>query len=61
MRQQPQQQAQPPPSKASTNFPPKFDSGLKVGEGTYGLVYLANSKETRKRFALKHFKEGRVS
>ena len=26
-----------------------------------GWVYLANSKETRKRFALKHFKDGRVS
>ena len=63
MRQQqnvPQQQPNQQPTKAATKFPPKFDPGEKVGEGTYGWVYLANSKETRKRFALKHFKDGRV-
>ena len=55
------QQLSPPTAKGATKFPPLFDRGEKVGEGTYGWVYLANSKETRKRFALKHFKDGRVS
>lgn len=41
-------------------FPPKFEKGEKIGEGTYGWVYLSYSKETRKRIALKHFKDGRV-
>ena len=47
---------QPP----KVTFPPRFHPGIKIGEGTYGLVYLATSKETGKRFALKQIKEGRV-
>mmetsp|Transcript_25620 Transcript_25620/g.55802 ORF Transcript_25620/g.55802 Transcript_25620/m.55802 type:complete len:460 (+) Transcript_25620:120-1499(+) len=40
-------------------FPPKFDKGEKIGEGTYGWVYHARSKETGGRFAVKQFKGGR--
>ncbi|KAG1659780.1 hypothetical protein FOA52_015881 [Chlamydomonas sp. UWO 241] len=40
-------------------FPPKFEKGEKIGEGTYGLVYHARSKENGGRFALKQFKSQR--
>mmetsp|Transcript_33156 Transcript_33156/g.98697 ORF Transcript_33156/g.98697 Transcript_33156/m.98697 type:complete len:438 (+) Transcript_33156:148-1461(+) len=46
-----------PPSKFK--FPPKFEKGEKIGEGTYGLVYHARSKESGGRFALKQFKSQR--
>jgi cyclin-dependent kinase 8/11 len=46
-----------PPSKFK--FPPKFEKGEKIGEGTYGWVYHARSKDTGFRFALKQFKGGR--
>jgi cyclin-dependent kinase 8/11 len=54
-----------PAPRTNYKFPPKFEKGEKVGEGTYGLVYLATSKgsagtrDSKKRYALKHFKEGR--
>ena len=41
-------------------FPTKFEKGEKIGEGTYGWVYHACSKENGCRFALKQFKGGRV-
>ncbi|GLC42234.1 hypothetical protein PLESTB_000645700 [Pleodorina starrii] len=37
----------------------KFEKGDKIGEGTYGLVYHARSKETGGRYAIKQFKGGR--
>ena len=57
---QQQQQAAAGASGRTFKFPPRFEKGEKIGEGTYGWVYLSYSKETRKRIALKHFKDGRV-
>lgn len=38
-----------------------YDLLGKIGEGTYGVVYLATSKQDKKRvFAIKKFKTGRV-
>ena len=40
----------------------QFDLLGKIGEGTYGVVYLAASKDGGKRlYAIKKFKTGRVS
>jgi serine/threonine protein kinase len=40
----------------------RYDLLGKIGEGTYGVVYLATSKQDKKRvFAIKKFKTGRVS
>jgi hypothetical protein len=39
----------------------RYDLLGKIGEGTYGVVYLATSKQDKKRvFAIKKFKTGRV-
>ncbi len=40
----------------------KYDLLGRIGEGTYGVVYLATSKTGDKRlYAIKTFKTGRVS
>jgi serine/threonine protein kinase len=38
----------------------KFEKGEKIGEGTYGWVYHARSKDNGNRYAIKQFKSGRV-
>jgi serine/threonine protein kinase len=39
-----------------------YDLLGKIGEGTYGIVYLATAKHDKKQlFAIKKFKTGRVS
>jgi hypothetical protein len=39
-----------------------YDVKGKVGEGTYGLVYLANTRDPkRKLIAIKTFKPGKVA
>jgi serine/threonine protein kinase len=39
----------------------RYDLLGKIGEGTYGVVYLATSKQDKKRvYAIKKFKTGRV-
>ncbi|MEW5302446.1 MAG: hypothetical protein WDW36_005232 [Sanguina aurantia] len=43
----------------SGNVWAKFDQGDKIGEGTFGLVFHARSKEDGGRFAVKQFKSGR--
>ncbi|KAL6754075.1 kinase-like domain-containing protein [Haematococcus lacustris] len=36
-----------------------YERGKKIGEGTYGWVYLAHNKETGRALAIKKIKEGR--
>uniref|UniRef100_A0A7S0RU18 Cyclin-dependent kinase 8 n=1 Tax=Chlamydomonas leiostraca TaxID=1034604 RepID=A0A7S0RU18_9CHLO len=36
-----------------------YEKGEKIGEGTYGWVYHARSKENGRRYAIKQFKQGR--
>jgi serine/threonine protein kinase len=39
----------------------RYDLLGKIGEGTYGVVHLATSKQDKKRvYAIKKFKTGRV-
>lgn len=40
-------------------WPANYEQGEKIGEGTYGVVYLTRSKQTGKRIALKQFKPGK--
>ncbi|KAG2500382.1 hypothetical protein HYH03_001955 [Edaphochlamys debaryana] len=47
------------PIVTSSSVWDKFEKGDKIGEGTYGLVYHARSKETGGRYAVKQFKGGR--
>ncbi|KAG2444028.1 hypothetical protein HYH02_009227 [Chlamydomonas schloesseri] len=57
--QQNQAAAATPPISSSSSVWDKFEKGDKIGEGTYGLVYHARSKETGGRYAIKQFKGGR--
>lgn len=67
LSQQAQQQAQAggtvagaaAPISTSSSVWDKFEKGDKIGEGTYGWVYHAHSKETGGRYAIKQFKGGR--
>jgi serine/threonine protein kinase len=69
--QQPQQQGHHPPATAapagggeggSWGLEQHYDLLGKIGEGTYGVVYLATAKQDKKQlFAIKKFKTGRVS
>lgn len=70
--QQPQQQQghHPPATAAATaggeggswGLEQHYDLLGKIGEGTYGVVYLATAKHDKKQlFAIKKFKTGRVS
>lgn len=64
------QQGHPPPataaagsgvSSSSWGLEQHYDLLGKIGEGTYGLVYLATAKHDKKQlFAIKKFKTGRV-
>lgn len=74
-QQQSQQQQEPqhhhPPATAapaaggeggSWGLEQHYDLLGKIGEGTYGVVYLATAKHDKKQlFAIKKFKTGRVS
>lgn len=57
--------AGPGPASSCVALSAKYDLLGRIGEGTYGVVYLAASREqpgTRRRlFAIKTFKTGRVS
>lgn len=72
---QPQQQQQQPPLSAPAAGPvttpglaagapglaSRYDVLAKIGEGTYGLVYLALARDgSRRLYAIKTFKTGRV-
>lgn len=53
--------AAPPGDAAGWVLEQKYDILGKIGEGTYGVVYLATSKQDKKQlYAIKKFKTGRV-
>jgi hypothetical protein len=51
-----------PAAQSPTYLDGFFDMVGKIGEGTYGVVYLARSREVHPRLlAIKTFKPGKVS